>query len=185
MRTVSLDKQHADNTLQVIAERLGREPRGLREVAVADGEGAPVVIRVASVVEGRPFPTLYWLIDPAINYRIDRAEAGGTIAELQARVDADPALQAAMASDHRRHIERRESFLSDSEREHLNATGQWPAIRERGIGGIADFTRIRCLHTWYAAHLVEANAVGSLLEALWSDEATEDQDGSAVVTDLQ
>lgn len=162
------------DTLQAITERLGREPRGLREVAVADADGAPVVIRVASVVDGRPFPTLYWLIDPAINYRIDRAEARGTIAELQARVDAQPALKVAMARDHARHIARRETYLSAAERAHLDASGQWPAIRERGIGGIADFTRIRCLHTWYAAHLVEANTVGALLQALWDGEGAPD-----------
>lgn len=179
------DCQVDDNTLRQIAERLGREPRGLREVAVADGEGHPVVIRVASVVNGKPFPTLYWLIDPAINYRIDQAEARGTIAELQARVDAEPALQAAMAGDHRRHIARRESFLRAAERAHLDASGQWPAILERGIGGIADFTRIRCLHTWYAAHLVEANTVGAMLEALWAegaaDQDTPGEDAAAVV----
>lgn len=158
------------DVVRTIAERLGREPRGLREVVVVDAKGAPVVIRVASVVDGKPFPTLYWLIDPALNYRIDRAEARGTIAGLQARVDADPALQAAMVLDHRRHIARRESNLSDADRAHLDAKGQWPAISERGIGGIADFTRIRCLHTWYAAHLVEANTVGALLQALWAGE---------------
>lgn len=157
--------------LHTVAERLGREPRGLREVAVTDTEGAPMVIRVASIVDGKPFPTLYWLIDPAINYRIDRAEASGTIAAFQARVDADPILQAAMDRDHRRHIARRESYLSEAERAHLDASGQWPAIRERGIGGIADFTRIRCLHTWYAAHLVDANTVGRLLDSWWSGDA--------------
>ncbi|MFN2327306.1 MAG: DUF501 domain-containing protein [Chromatocurvus sp.] len=182
---MATDRQSEHNPLRVITQRLGREPRGLREVTVVDAEAAPVVIRVASVVDGRPFPTLYWLIDPALNYRIDRAEARGTIAELQARVDADPALQAAMARDHRRHIERREFFLSDTERAHLDETGQWSAIRERGIGGIADFTRIRCLHTWYAAHLVVANTVGSLLEALWSEEGPADQSGYVIVSDPQ
>ncbi len=178
---MNTDCEIDENILRLIAGRLGREPRGLREVAVSDGAGRPVVIRVASVVNGKPFPTLYWLIDPAINYRIDRTEASGTIAQLQARVNADPALQSAMFSDHRTHIARRESFLSATERAHLDASGQWPAIRERGIGGIADFSRIRCLHTWYAAHLVEANAVGVMLEALWT-EGTAGQSAAAVVT---
>jgi hypothetical protein len=155
-------------TIDIVTQRLGRRPRGLRAVAVADASGLPTVIRVASVVDGRPFPTLYWLIDPALNYRIDRAEAAGTIAQFQARVDADPALQLAMAEDHRRHIARRASYLTDDERAHLHASAQWPAIGDRGIGGIADFSRIRCLHTWYAAHLVEANTVGGLLDAKWS-----------------
>ena len=160
--------QHVDTaTLAVVEERLGRAPRGLRGVAVTDAAGLPMVIRVASVVDGRPFPTLYWLIDPGLCLRIDREEAAGRIAALQAHVDADDALRAAMLEDHRRHVARREAYLSLDEREHLIARGQWQALAQRGIGGIADFSRIRCLHTWYAAHLVEANTVGRLLDARW------------------
>ncbi len=158
-------------TLATITERLGREPRGLRAVAARDAAGEPAVIRVASVVDGRPFPTLFWLIDPVLNYRIDRAEAGGLIADLQARVDAEPGLAAAMAGDHRRHIALREQHLAPAERELLEARGQWAALAERGIGGIADFRRIRCLHTWYAAHLVEPNTIGGLLDAHWAAQA--------------
>jgi uncharacterized protein len=152
-------------THATITARLGREPRGLRAVAVRDAAGEPAVIRVASVVDGKPFPTLFWLIDPVLKLRIDRAEAGGLIADLQARVDAEPALADAMAADHRRHIALREQHLAPEERSHLEARGQWPALSERGIGGIADFSRIRCLHTWYAAHLVESNSIGRLLDA--------------------
>ena len=151
-----------------VAERLGREPRGLRAVAVADDEGDPVVIRVASIVDERPFPTLFWLIDPSLCLRIDREEAGGTIAALQARVDADPDLRAAMARDHREHIALRASYLSPAEREQLRQAGFVAVFARRGIGGIADFTRIRCLHTWYAAHLVVPNTIGRLLDERWS-----------------
>lgn len=153
----------------LVAERLGREPRGLRAIAVADAAQLPVVIRVASVVDGKPFPTLFWLIDPDLCYRLDQLEAAGTIARLQARVAADASLQQAMAEDHRRHIALRASFLSQLERQHLQAHNLWPALNERGIGGIADFTRIRCLHTWYAAHLVQANTIGKLLDELWAN----------------
>jgi hypothetical protein len=155
-------------TLAVIEQRLGRQARGLREVAVRGADGLPSVIRVASLVDDQPFPTLYWLIDPALCLRIDREEASGRIAALQAQVDADDALRAAMHRDHLRHIARREAYLSVDERERLIARGQWQALAQRGIGGIADFSRIRCLHTWYAAHLVESNAIGRLLDAHWN-----------------
>lgn len=155
-------------TLQCIEDRLGRPPRGLRAVAVADGAGAPMVIRVASLVDEKPFPTLYWLIDPHLNLKIDRAEASGLIAQFQAVIDNDPTLQDAMVADHTRHIAHRASFISDAERSMLEDRGQWAALAERGIGGIADFSRIRCLHTWYAAHLVEANTVGKLLDDHWA-----------------
>ena len=61
---------------------LGREPRGLRAIAVADTDGEPIVIRVASVVEQKPFPTLYWLIGRNLSLHIDRLEAAGWIARL-------------------------------------------------------------------------------------------------------
>ena len=155
-------------TRSEIERRLGRRPRGLREVAVADAQGRPMVIRVASLVDGKPFPTLFWLIDPELCLRIDRDEARGVIAQLQARLDSSSALRAAARRDHARHIARRLSYLTALEREVLEGRGQWAAISERGIGGIADLSRIRCLHTWYAAHLVDSNTVGRLLDARWA-----------------
>lgn len=155
-----------------VAELLGREPRGLRDIAAFDANGEPAVIRVASVVEGKPFPTLFWLVDPAINLAIDRLEAGGLIARLQAQVDASPQLRACMAKDHDRHRALRHSFLTEQEIKGLEANGMMAALDSRGIGGIAEPDRVRCLHTWYAAHWVEPNTIGALVdEALSAEEA--------------
>ncbi len=133
-------------------------------------QGEPMVIRVASLVDGKPFPTLFWLVDRALNYRIDGDEATGLIARLQADIDSDPALQTAMQDDHRAHIALRDSFIDAQQREQIAALGYQAVFADRGIGGIADFTRIRCLHTWYAAHLVTANTVGRLLDAHWAQQ---------------
>ena len=159
------------STLALIEQRLGRRPRGLREVAVQDSAGDPMVIRVASIVDGKPFPTLFWLIDPELCLRIDRAEARGVIATLQALVDASPELQRCMRDDHGAHIALRRGFFSQEELAMAQRPGFRAAFRERGIGGIADFRRIRCLHTWYAAHLVNPNTVGRLLDQYWAQEA--------------
>ncbi len=154
-----------------IATLLGREPRGLEDVPVIGPAGEPVVIRVASLVEGKPFPTLFWLVDPALCYRIDRAEAAGLIRQLQRRVDADPALQAQMREDNLRHIRLRDSFIDTDTRRQLTGLGFGAVLERKGIGGIGDFARIRCLHTWYAAHLVVPNTVGALLEQWWQQPA--------------
>lgn len=147
---------------------LGREPRGLEDIPVVDDCGQPCVIRVASLVEGKPFPTLFWLVDPVLNYRIDQEEARGLIKDLQTRVNAEAALQVSMHLDHEAHIRLRDSFLATEERSALLAAGFTEVLQERGIGGIADFTRIRCLHTWYAAHLVVPNTIGGLLDLHWA-----------------
>ena len=150
-----------------VAELLGRQPRGLEEVAVASPKGDPMVIRVASLVDKKPFPTLYWLIDPTLCYRIDQLEASGLIKQFQQRIDAEPELQRTMSEDHRAYIARREEYMSPSMRQQLEALGYEAALTNKGVGGIADFTRIRCLHTWYAAHLVVPNTVGALLDQWW------------------
>ncbi len=147
-----------------IAALLGREPRGLEAIAVAKDDGEPQVIRVASLVDDRPFPTLFWLVDPDICYRLDQLEAGGLIARLQQRVDSEPELQQSMIADHQAHIQLRDRYISDAQRQRLVQLNYERVLSSKGIGGIADFSRIRCLHTWFAAHLVEPNTIGLLLE---------------------
>ena len=152
-----------------VAALLGREPRGLRAIPVANALGEPLVIRVASVVDEKPFPTLYWLVGAELCLRIDRLEAAGWIARLQDRVDASKTLQQAMQDDHAQHREERLRFLSDAERQLLSEKGMQAALDERGIGGISEPTRIRCLHTWYAAHLVSPNTIGQLVDELFAE----------------
>ena len=50
--------------VQQVADLLGRQPRGLEDIPVSRPDGTPMVIRVASLVDDKPFPTLFWLIDP-------------------------------------------------------------------------------------------------------------------------
>jgi hypothetical protein len=139
---------------------------------VADAAGEPMVIRVASLVDDKPFPTLFWLIDPALCYRIDQAEAAGLIMQLQQQVDSEPALQRSMRSDHLAHIALRESLMRPAIRSRLQALNYIQTLQNKGIGGIADFTRIRCLHTWYGAHLVVPNTIGTLLDNWWQQART-------------
>jgi len=148
---------------------LGRRARGLRGVAVADASGAPVVVRVAPLVEGKPFPTLFWLVDPHFTYAIDRVEAAGLIARLQARINGSGSLCRSMSGDHRAHIRLRDHCTSAAEWSRIESRGFAGVFARRGIGGIEDWRRVRCLHTWYAAHLVIPNSVGAMLEAHWAE----------------
>jgi hypothetical protein len=159
----------AEGDIEVIESLLGREPRGLEDVAVRDNAGVPMVVRVAPLVNKKPFPTLFWLIDKRVNYAIDQVEAAGLIAQFQARVDASTSLQAKIEEDHLAHIRLRRSFMSDADVEQIQALGFDEVFASRGIGGIADFQRIRCLHTYYASHLVSANTIGLMLEAYWAE----------------
>jgi uncharacterized protein len=157
----------APDVVNQVAILLGRQPRGLEEIAVTGPAGEPVVIRVASLVDDKPFPTLFWLVDPALCYRIDQLEAAGLIKQLQRRIDADPDLQRGMRDDHLAHIALRDRYIHPAVRLRLHELDFGEALVHKGIGGIADFTRIRCLHTWYGAHLVVANTIGGLLDDVW------------------
>lgn len=159
--------------LDWITHRLGRHPRGLRAIAAWNERGEPAVIRVASVVDGKPFPTLFWLIDADLCLRLDRLEAAGCIAQLQSQINSNHDLRQSMVRDHERHRTLRDTFLHDQERELLERKGMMAALTERGIGGITEPTRVRCLHTWFAAHLVQANTVGRLTEALLAASSAE------------
>jgi uncharacterized protein len=62
----------------LLTERLGRAPEGDFEVVVRNADGSPVVIRNAPFLrDGRPMPTLYWLVDPAVRAAVSRLESGG------------------------------------------------------------------------------------------------------------
>ena len=161
----------SDDVVKQISQLLGREPRGLEAIAVRAPSGEPMVIRVASLVDNAPFPNLFWLVDPAIVYRIDGDEAGGLIQRLQKVVDADTELQSGLIDDHRAHIALRNSYMTGVVEEKLRSLNYYEVLQSRGVGGIADFGRIRCLHTWYAAHLVVPNTIGGLLDAQWRNEA--------------
>ncbi|MED5355849.1 MAG: DUF501 domain-containing protein [Pseudomonadota bacterium] len=152
-----------------VAERLGREPRGFRDVAAFNAEGMPASIRVSSIVDGKPFPTLYWLIDAELSLNIDRLEASGWIARVQSEIAKNADFRRRMQQDHAAHINLRDGYLLDEERKLLASKNMLSALSKRGIGGISEPDRIRCFHTWYAAHMVVPNAVGEIVDRLLAD----------------
>ena len=152
-----------------VAERLGREPRGFRDVAAFNAEGLPASIRVSSIVDGKPFPTLYWLIDAELSLNIDRLEAAGWIARVQSEIATNADFRQRMKRDHAAHITLRDGYLLDEERRLLASNNMLSPLSKRGIGGLSEPDRIRRFHTWYAAHMVVHNAVGGIVDQLLAD----------------
>ena len=152
-----------------VAERLGREPRGFRDVAAYNAKGLPASIRVSSIVDGKPFPTLYWLIDAELSLHIDRLEAAGWIARVQSEIATNEAFRQRMQHDHAKHVALRDGYLLDEDRKLLASNNMLAALSKRGIGGISEPDRIRCFHTWYAAHMVVPNCVGKIVDRLLAD----------------
>jgi len=128
---------------------------------------------VHPVVHGKPFPTLYWLTCPFLAKEIDHLEAAGWVKRLEARVMGDPSLGEAMQEAHRGYCEQRDRLLSDRERAALEDDGTLRGLTGRGIGGIADWNRVKCLHLHVAHALAVKNPVGSIvLDMLLADECS-------------
>jgi len=133
-----------------VAAQLGREPRGLREVAHRCRCGLPDVVECyPRLPDGAPFPTLYYLTCPRATAAVSRLEAAGRMRELTERLAADPELAARHVQAHRDYLERRE------------ALGRVPEISGISAGGMPD--RVKCLHVLVAHALAAgpgANPIG-------------------------
>lgn len=152
-----------------VATLLQRPARGLLAIECADNKGEPAVLRVAPLVDQKPFPTLFWLVHPDICYWLDGLEASGFIAQLQSLVDASDALQQELSDYHHWYIAERWRSATPELTDEIDRLGYRAALDTKGVGGLGDYQRIRCLHTWYGAHLVKPNPVGQWLDDIGSD----------------
>jgi len=162
---IHTDQIPNERQLAIITEQLGRPPRGTMAVAATDGEHTPLVLRMAPIVEGKPFPTLYWLSSERLKVELSRLEARGVIKELEARLQQEPDFLAAYHHSHEDYVARRWRFMDETQRAEVERLGYAKVLTERGIGGISNWDQVRCLHTQYAHHLCGDNVIGQWLDA--------------------
>ncbi|MFC9663711.1 DUF501 domain-containing protein [Nocardia sp. NPDC127606] len=129
-----------EHDLEIIAKQLGREPRGVLEVAYRTPDGLPAVVKTAPrLPDGTPFPTLYYLTDPRLTAEASRQESAGVMREMTERLATDPELAAAYRRAH-------ESYLA--ERNEIESLGT-----DFTGGGMPD--RVKCLHVLIAHSLAK------------------------------
>ncbi len=150
----------------IIRKQLGRRGRSLLGVARRCVYGYPQVIVVYPLIDGRPFPTIYWLSCPFLSRQIAHLEASGMIVQMEKRLRYDATLAARVVRAHHQYIRDRRVLLSNDDYRFLQREGMLPAFTQRGIGGIADFARVKCLHL-HVAHALTActgtNPIGDLI----------------------
>lgn len=130
--------------LDAVARQLGREPRGVLEIAYRCPNGEPGVVKTApKLPDGTPFPTLYYLTHPALTAAASRLESSGMMRDMTERLGENPELAAAYRRAH-------ESFLAERD-----------AIEDLGTtfsgGGMPD--RVKCLHVVIAHALAKGPGV--------------------------
>jgi hypothetical protein len=121
-----------------VARLLGRSPAGAFSVVVRRRDGTPAVIENAPLLDdGRPMPTMFWLVDADLRDAVSRIEAAGGVRRAEAAVDPE-----ALAQAHARHGAARDRRIPAGHR------GPRPS---GGVGG----TRlgVKCLHAHLAWHL--------------------------------
>jgi uncharacterized protein len=133
--------------LEAVTRQLGREPRGVLEIAYRCPNGEPGVVKTAPrLPDGTPFPTLYYLTHPVLTAAASRLESSGMMKEMTARLATDSDLAAAYRRAH-------DSYLAERD-----------AIEPLGTtfsgGGMPD--RVKCLHVLMAHSLAKGPGVNPL-----------------------
>lgn len=145
----------AEADLTVIADQLGRLPRGVMRVAHRCRCGLPDVVQTAPrLPDGTPFPTLFYLTCPRAAANLSRLEAGGMMRSMTAALASDAGLRAAYQAAHEDYLARRAEAARQAGVTPLPAGTQ-------SAGGMPD--RVKCLHA-LAAHALAAPGVNPLGE---------------------
>lgn len=151
--------------IEKIELQIGRAPRGIQAISATDSLGTPLVVRMHSIVDKKPFPTLYWMTSELLKKEISHIEARGEIKALEERLIDDPEFLAQYHASHQNYVDQRWQYMTEEERVFAEQAGFLKLLKEKGIGGIANWDTVRCLHTQYAHHLCGQNVVGQ-----WMDE---------------
>ena len=118
-----------------------------------------------------PFPTLFWLTCPFLVQAIDRLEADGWVKRMERFLSQDPHLAHSVEEAHRHYAAERATLLSPEDRALLEGRGMLRDLLEKGIGGTADFRRVKCLHLHTAHALARENPIGARVLRLLGERA--------------
>ena len=144
-----------------VTRQLGRPARDILEIAARCVCGRPLVVKTnPRLADGTPFPTLYYLTQPAVTAAVSTLEATGLMAQLQERLAEEPDLKEQYQAAHESYLNEREAILEVEE------------IKNFSAGGMPE--RVKCLHALVGHSLAKGrgvNPIGDIaLENLsWSE----------------
>jgi uncharacterized protein len=129
----------APSDVEIVARFLGRQPSGDFSVVVRRSDGTPAVIENAPVLDdGRPMPTLFWLIEPKAREMVSKLESRGGVRMAEASVDVNE-----LSCAHMRYRAQRDAKIPEGH------SGPRPS---GGVGGTRQ--GVKCLHAhlaWWLA----------------------------------
>lgn len=130
--------------LEAVARQLGREPRGVLDIAYRCPNGEPAVVKTSpKLPDGTPFPTLYYLTHPTLTAAASGLETTGLMREMTERLHSDAGLAAAYRRAHEAYLAERDAI------EPLGTTFSGGGMPER----------VKCLHVLIAHSLAKGPGV--------------------------
>jgi hypothetical protein len=158
-----------DKVFLEVSGLLGRKATGTKKVVCRNKMGQPAVIEVDPLIKGRPFPTIYWLICPILKKELSHLEKNGLIQKIeQDYVQENTEFAASLKKGHENYRDKRVKLFEKHGHQWSDlAENKQEVLKESGIGGIRNFSHIKCLHLHYAHHLAEKNnVIGTLIDEL-------------------
>jgi len=156
--------QPSTEQLQLIERQLGRKPRGIAAIAWCSASGVPGVLQMHSLVDDQPFPTLYWLCSRDLHQWIAEIETAGAVKRIEQLLAEDDALRQRYRAQQQAYADLRWQLMRPQDRARIEQLGFRELYAGYGIGGIAQWDKVRCLHMQYAHHLVGENLVGEWMD---------------------
>jgi hypothetical protein len=130
--------QASPQDLAIIEAQIGRPARGVHGVAARCVCSRPLVARTKPrLPDGTPFPTTYYLTEPAAVRAIGTLESSGLMAKWNQRLECETDLAAAYLAAHLDYLRQRAEL------------GAVPELDGVSAGGMP--RRVKCLHV-LAAH---------------------------------
>lgn len=153
-----------EQQLTIIGQQLGRTPRGIVKIAAESGNGIPLVLQMRSLIESKPFPTLYWLSSKTLSKFIGTIETQGWVKTIEERLTHDDVLRERFLQNQRDYVASRWQKMHADDKARIEQLGFSKLFDQYGIGGITQWDKVRCLHMQYAHHLAEENVIGKLMD---------------------
>lgn len=150
--------------IETIRAQIGREPQGIVKIAARAANGVPLVLQMRSIVDDKPFPTLYWLCSKDLHRAIGTIETRGWVKQIEQRIQEDEVLREKFYANHQQYVQKRSEQMQSEDKAIIEQRGFSELFERYGIGGISQWDKVRCLHMQYAHHLVDTNVIGQLLD---------------------
>jgi hypothetical protein len=134
---------------EAVSRQLGREARGVAEVAHRCPCGEPDVVRThPRLPDGTPFPTSFYATCPRLTAALSTLESQGVMRAMTERLATDRDLATRYAGAHEDYLRRRSQL------------GDVPEIAGVSAGGMP--SRVKCLHVLVAHSLGAGPGVNPL-----------------------